>query len=101
MAQTANFFAKMASVRLTIPKLASRINVAQYSALRIGRSLSLSTVTDSTGAVSVKLKSGRCRVSGKTVKALASSGKCIISVTVAGDENFLKATKYYAVTLRK
>ena len=101
MAQTANFFAKMTSVRLTIPKLASRINVAQYSALRIGRSLSLSTVTDSSGAVSVKLKSGRCRVSGKTVKALASSGKCIISVSVAGDANFLKATKYYAVNLRK
>jgi hypothetical protein len=35
------------------------------------------------------------------VKALASSGKCIISVSVAGDSNFLKATKYYAVNLRK
>jgi hypothetical protein len=91
----------MTTTKFTVPKMASRINVAQYQALRVGRSMTLSTFTDSSGAVSVKLKSGRCRVSGKTVKALASSGKCIISVSVAGDSNFLKATKYYAVNLRK
>jgi hypothetical protein len=101
IAKTDTFHGTMTTTKFTVPKLASRINVAQYQALRVGRSMTLSTFTDSSGAVSVKLKSGRCRVSGKTVKALASSGKCIISVSVAGDSNFLKATKYYAVNLRK
>ena len=101
IAKTDTFHGTMTTTKFTVPKLASRINVAQYQALRVGLSMTLSTFTDSAGTVSVKLKSGRCRVSGKTVKALASSGKCIISVSVAGDSNFLKATKYYAVTLRK
>lgn len=99
--KTDSYHASTTTARLTVPKLASRINVAQYQSVRVGRSMTLSTFTDSSGAVSVKLKSGRCRVSGKTVKALASSGKCVISVSVAGDSNYLKASKYYAVTLRR
>jgi len=101
ISKTDTFHGTMTTTKFTVPKLASRINVAQYPALRVGRSMVLSTITDSSGAVSVKLKSGKCRVYGKTVKALASSGKCIISVSVATDSNYLKATKYYAVTLRK
>lgn len=101
ISKTDAFHGTMATTKLTVPKMASRVNVAQYPSLRYGRSMTLSTTTDSTGTVSVKLKSGRCRVSGKTVKALASSGKCIISVSVAGDSRYLNATKYYSVTLRK
>ncbi len=101
IAKTDSFHGAMTTAKFTVPKLASRINVAQYQSVRNGSSITFSTVTDSTGSVSVKLKSGRCRVSGKTVKALASSGRCIVSVSVAGDSNYLKATKYYSVTLRK
>jgi hypothetical protein len=101
IAKTDTFHGAMTTAKFTVPKLASRINVAQYQSVRNGSSITFSTVTDSTGSVSVKLKSGRCRVSGKTVKALASSGRCIVSVSVAGDSNYLKATKYYSVTLRK
>jgi hypothetical protein len=99
--KTDGFHGAMSIAKLTIPKLASRITVAQYPALRVGRSMTMSTTTDSTGAVSVKLKSGKCSVSGKNVKALASSGKCLITVSVAGDSTYLKATKTYTVTLRK
>ena len=101
ISQTANFHSSMKIVRLSIPKLASRISVARYSSLQIGRSITFRTITDSIGTVTMKLKSGRCRVSGKTVRALASSGKCIIQVSVAGDDNYLKATKYYSITLRR
>jgi hypothetical protein len=101
ISKTDTFHGTMTTTKITVPKLASRINVAQYQALRVGSSMVLSTITDSSGAVSVKLISGKCRVYGKTVKALASSGKCTISVSVDADSNYLKATKYYAVTLRK
>lgn len=99
--QTLNYHSSMIAYRFEVPKLASSVNVAQYQPVKIGGSITLSTFTDSTGTVTVKLKSGRCKVSGRTVKALASSGKCLVTVSVSGDANYLKASKVFAISLRK
>lgn len=99
--KTNGFHASMVSTTLNIPKLASRILVPVYPALRYGKSQTISAVTESTGALSVRLKSGRCRVTGKTVRALASSGKCLVTLSVAGDANYLKASGVLTINLRK
>ncbi|MTA29587.1 MAG: hypothetical protein F2529_01615 [Actinobacteria bacterium] len=99
--KTNGFHASMVSTTLNIPKLASRILVPVYPALRYGKSQTISAVTESTGALSVRLKSGRCRVTGKTIRALASSGKCLITLSVAGDANYLKASGVLTINLRK
>jgi hypothetical protein len=99
--KTNGFHATMVSATLNVPKLASRILVPVYPALRYGKSQTISAVTESTGALSVRLKSGRCKVTGKTVRALASSGKCLVTLSVAGDDNYLKASGVLTINLRK
>ncbi len=100
LTQTDNYHSAMLIVRLNVPKLASRILVSPISALRSGWSLRLNPQTDSSGVQKLKLKSGRCKVSGMTVKALTGSGKCLVTVSVAGDENYLAASKVITVRLR-
>jgi CotH kinase protein len=100
LTQTDNYHSAMVTVKLTIPKLASRILVAPIAALRFGKSVRLSPQVDSSGAIALKLKSGRCKVSGQTVKALTRSGKCLVTVSVAGDENYLAASKVVSIRLR-
>ena len=99
--KTNGFHASMVSTTLNIPKLASRILVPVYPALRYGKSQTISAVTESTGAVSIRLKSGRCKVTGKTVRALAKSGRCLVTISVAGDANYLKASGVLTINLRK
>ena len=101
MTQTDNYHSLMTAIKILIPKMASRILVSPYSALRKGQSTRLTIETESSGTVRLRLKSGACRVSGKTVKALATSGRCLITVSVAGDENYLAAAKTISVSLRK
>jgi hypothetical protein len=100
LTQTDTYHSAMVTVKLTIPKLASRILVAPIAPLRSGWAVRLNPQTESSGALKLKLKSGRCKVSGRTVKALAGSGKCLVTVSVAGDENYLAASKVVAVRLR-
>lgn len=101
LTQTDNYRGVMTTVKLNIPKLASRILVPPIAALRSGWVVRLNPQTDSSGAVKLKLKSGRCKVSGLTVKALSSSGKCLVTASVAGDENYLAASRVLTVTLRR
>ena len=99
--QTQEYHGNMNTYRITVPKLASRIQVDQYSSIRFGKSITLVTTVDSTGQLSLKLKSGSCRVSGKSIRALARSGKCQVTVSVAGDENYLKASKVFTFNLSR
>ncbi len=99
--QTDNYRAVMTTVRLAIPKLASRIIVQTIAPLRSGWAVRLSPQSDSSGLVKLKLKSGRCKVSGLTVKALSSSGKCLVTASVASDENYLAGSKVLTITLRR
>ena len=100
LAQTDNYHSAMVTLKLSIPKLASRIQLPTIAPLRAGRTVQLNPQTDSSGALKLKIKSGRCRVTGKTVKALSGSGKCLVTVSVAGDENYLAAAKVVSIRLR-
>jgi hypothetical protein len=100
LAQTDSFRGVMTTVKLSVPKLASRVIVSPIAALRSGRTVRITPQVDSSGVVKLKLKSGRCKVSGQTVKALTGSGKCLVTVSVAGDENYLAASKVVSIRLR-
>jgi hypothetical protein len=100
ISQSNTYRSAMVTVKLEIPKLASRILVSPIAALRSGWAVRLNLQTESSGAVKLKLKSGRCKVSGVTVKALTGSGKCLVTVSVAGDENYLAASKVVSIRLR-
>ena len=99
--KTNYFHASMVSTTLNVPKLASRILVTQFPSVPNGKSITISAITESTGTLSMRLTSGRCRVSGKSIRALASSGKCLVTIAVAGDANYLKASGVLAIYLRK
>ena len=99
--QTANYHSVMVLVRLLIPIMPTRIITPASVSVRSGRSVTIDPERESSGALKLRLVSGKCKVSGKTVKALASSGKCLITVSVAGDESYLAASKTVTVLLRK
>jgi hypothetical protein len=99
--QTDNYHGMMVIIKMVIPKMATRIVVSPYSSVQVGRSINLGIETETSGAVRVRLKSGACKVTGKTVKALARTGKCLITISAAGDESYLAASKTISVSLRK
>ncbi|MEY4276129.1 MAG: hypothetical protein RIS26_592, partial [Actinomycetota bacterium] len=99
--QTDSYHSAMTTLKIAIPKLASRILVEPYGTLRNSRSFTISATTESTGSLTAKLKSGPCKVTRKTVKALAGSGKCLITLSVAGDATYFGATKTISISLRR
>jgi len=99
--RTSTYQAVMRTVKLKIPVLASRINVDAFGVLPKGQTLQLSVTADSVRTVTAKLVSGKCRVSGLTVRALASSGSCKVALNVAADGIFAKATKTLTIRMTR
>ena len=99
--RTSTYQAVMRTVKLKIPVLASRINVDAFGVLPKGQTLLLSVTADSVRTVTAKLVSGKCRVSGLTVRALASSGSCKVALNVAADGIFAKATKTLTIRMTR
>jgi hypothetical protein len=89
----------MTTITRKIPKLTSRIIVAAFNPLPKLQAMNLAVLTDSTGTVSYKRKSGTCRVTGSQVTALASSGKCQVSISVASDANYSKYSKVVTISM--
>jgi hypothetical protein len=101
IAQSSTYQAAMKTVQIKIPVLASRIAVAPFGALSKGRTLSLAVTTDSAIRANAKRASGSCIVSGLNVRATASQGICKVTLSVAGDGTFGKATKTLFVKLKR
>jgi hypothetical protein len=97
--RTESHQAVMTTVTRKIPKLTSRIIVAAFNPLAKLQVMNLAVLTDSTGNVSYKRKSGTCRVAGSQVTALASSGKCLVSISVASDANYSKYSRVVTISM--
>ncbi len=100
-AQTATHQAVVRSVKIKVPTLASRLTVASYGPVVNGQLLTLSVTADSVRTITAKVVSGKCRVSGLNVRALASSGTCKVVLNVAADGIFGKATKTLTIRMTR
>ncbi|MEY4398176.1 MAG: hypothetical protein RLZ53_752 [Actinomycetota bacterium] len=98
-AQTETYQAAVRSLKIQVPMLASRLTVASIDPIAKGQLFTLPVTADSASAITSKVVSGKCRVSGLNVRALASSGSCKIALSVASDGIFGKATKTVVVNL--
>lgn len=98
--QTATYQGQMVITTVKVPTLASRIAVTNLAPIAKGQWLSLNISKDSIRPSKVALVSGKCKVSGLSVKALASSGTCKVRVSVTGDGIFGAASKLFTLRLQ-
>lgn len=99
--KTATRLAQQVTVFREIPMMTSRLTVLGRSPLPKSESMTMIANSDSSGAATARRVSGSCRVSGMTVTALASSGKCVVKVSVAGDGVWFGTSKIVSVTMSK
>lgn len=99
--RTSTYQAVMRTIKLKVPALASRLTVEPYDPVAKGQSLELSVTADSIRTVTAKLVSGKCRVTGLSVRALASTGSCKVALNVAADGIFAKATKTLTIRMTR
>jgi hypothetical protein len=99
--QTSVYQAAMAMVTLNVPALPTRITVSFQNTQIKNQSQTLSVVADSVQTATAKLVSGSCKVTGLSVKALASSGTCKVRVSVASDGIYAASSKVISITLQR
>jgi hypothetical protein len=99
--QTSVYQAAMAMVTLNVPALPTRIAVSFQNTQIKNQSQTLSVVADSVRTATAKLVSGSCKVTGLSVKALASSGTCKVRVSVASDGIYAASSKVISITLQR
>ncbi len=101
LSKTDSKHAEMLTITREIPVMTSRILVASFGSVPKGQTLAISATADSTNTVRARLLSGSCRVVGLSVTALASSGSCKVTLSVAGDGTFYGSSRVITVTMRR
>lgn len=99
--KTSTRLAQQVTVFREIPMMTSRLTVRGRSPLPKGQTMTMFAVADSDGTASARRVSGSCRVSGMNVTALASSGTCVVKVTVAGDGSWFGTSKVVNVAMTR
>jgi hypothetical protein len=99
--KTSTRLAQQVTVFREIPMMTSRLTVRGRSPLPQGQTMTMLAIADSDGTASARRVSGSCRVSGMDVTALASSGTCVVKVTVAGDGSWFGTSKVVNVAMSR
>ena len=99
--QTAVYQAAMAMVTLNVPALPTRIAVGFQNTQIKNQSQTLVIVADSVRTATAKLVSGPCKVSGLSVKALATTGTCKVKVSVGSDGIYATSWKLISIKLQR